>query len=849
MRFLILLVSLLQVQFLFAAESPVEAGRRVAAELFRASSDNQPIELTDVVLSSEGADTLAYVYQNPYGKGFAVVTADALNPEALAYSTENDFNKADIQWMVQSLSEARKNMPQTALRSLSTEDFPPIAPLLMDIAWNQSPLYNDKCPVDSATNTRTYAGCVPTAFGQLLRYWEYPSCGKGVVSTEFQGKTYSADLSAFPLDYASMPSTLENASDEEIDAVSTLLYHCGLSVNAMYGTEATGSSLLYLFSSAQTNFSYKADSLIMQGIDEAAIYNDLKEGRPVAAAADAEIGHAFVVDGYDKNHFFHVNFGWGGQSNGYYRLDYLNAYNWKSDVYRSGFSWVKGLCPDVTGEVKVSGARLLDDSVSLLIGERYVAPVKIIPAYASDRQLKWSSDNTAVATVSEFGEVTALKNGRATITVTTNDGGFVDRLVVAVDEKKYEDPCYVLVHSTDEIVDYDKIIIVQKQNSVALSDSVSADSIDFIYGKKVTISGDTVRLRPYCGVEPFLLIKKTYETWFLQDEKGAYISADDANQLAYVKDLNAWRIEIDGQSHAKIIQEGNTLSISYDGGRFVSTNGQTTEGQSVYIYKMLRNDGKLLFRALAEEGGFVSSNVNGYYAANGEIQVTAYSKDHYLFDGWSDGVKTPERTIILTSDTVITARFVRNVNDTIPLDEFRELYILGNIEGVDWSEVAPGAMKRIGKNLFEGVFAFTEDISYFAFCTKYGDWDVVNNTRWAGADNDLISPSAPGKMVNGGDGSCFTIKKGTYLVSVDMDAKTCKVKKPSDASCDVVQSDSNVQWFGNRLVVSNPSRQCVSIYSSTGALIYRAYGDCEYTFDEKGAYLVQIGKEALKVLR
>lgn len=44
-------------------------------------------------------------------------------------------------------------------------------------------------------------------------------------------------------------------------------------------------------------------------------------------------------------------------------------------------------------------------------------------------------------------------------------------------------------------------------------------------------------------------------------------------------------------------------------------------------------------------------------------------------------------------------------------------------------------------------------------------------------------------------------------------------------------------------------QQNLSIYSSTGALIYRAYGDCEYTFDEKGVYLVQIGKEALKVLR
>jgi hypothetical protein len=35
--------------------------------------------------------------------------------------------------------------------------------------------------------------------------------------------------------------------------------------------------------------------------------------------------HAFVCDGYDQNDRFHINWGWGGSSNGYYSLDTMNA--------------------------------------------------------------------------------------------------------------------------------------------------------------------------------------------------------------------------------------------------------------------------------------------------------------------------------------------------------------------------------------------------------------------------------------------------------------------------------------------------------------------------------------------
>lgn len=114
--------------------------------------------------------------------------------------------------------------------------------------------------------------------------------------------------------------------------------------------------------------------------------------------------------------------------------------------------------------------------------------------------------------------------------------------------------------------------------------------------------------------------------------------------------------------------------------------------------------------------------------------------------------------------------------DTISSIFIEELYVMGDIQNVGWNQFAPSALTKVGKNVFEGIYTFSEDTSYFAFCTDFGDWDAVNNSRWAGANNDFVSPDHKGAVVRGGDGSCFTIAKGTYRVTVNMDSLICRVE-------------------------------------------------------------------------
>jgi len=58
----------------------------------------------------------------------------------------------------------------------------------------------------------------------------------------------------------------------------------------------------------------------------------------------------------------------------------------------------------------------------------------VSPASATDKNVAWSSSDTAVATVSSSGLVTGVAAGTATITVTTNDGGFTAACAVTVEQ-------------------------------------------------------------------------------------------------------------------------------------------------------------------------------------------------------------------------------------------------------------------------------------------------------------------------------------------------------------------------------------------------------------------------------
>ena len=73
---------------------------------------------------------------------------------------------------------------------------------------------------------------------------------------------------------------------------------------------------------------------------------------------------------------------------------------------------------------KVNSVSLESEGVILEgIGQTVELKATVLPASASDKSIKWSSSDATVASVDAAGTVTARKAGKATITVTTVDGG------------------------------------------------------------------------------------------------------------------------------------------------------------------------------------------------------------------------------------------------------------------------------------------------------------------------------------------------------------------------------------------------------------------------------------------
>jgi hypothetical protein len=223
--------------------------------------------------------------------------------------------------------------PGDALREGSTVD------PLIKAKWDQSPHYNALAPFDNQANQRTVAGCVATAMAMVLHYWKYPANGTGFYSYNHQKYgTLSANFGATSYDYNSMPNVVNSPNN----AVATLMYHCGISVKMDFGIAATGGSSAYLIydkspitecseHAFKTYFGFKQSSkgeardnyTQSQWIN--LLKTELDASRPILYGGIGQGGgHAFICDGYDNNNFFHMNWGWSGNFDGYFTVNALN---------------------------------------------------------------------------------------------------------------------------------------------------------------------------------------------------------------------------------------------------------------------------------------------------------------------------------------------------------------------------------------------------------------------------------------------------------------------------------------------------------------------------------------------
>ena len=86
--------------------------------------------------------------------------------------------------------------------------------------------------------------------------------------------------------------------------------------------------------------------------------------------------------------------------------------------------------------ISVTGVSLDKTSLEMVVDDKAKLTATVSPSDATNKNVSWRSSDESVATVTG-GEITALKPGKATITVVTEDGGFKAECAVSVKDKTH----------------------------------------------------------------------------------------------------------------------------------------------------------------------------------------------------------------------------------------------------------------------------------------------------------------------------------------------------------------------------------------------------------------------------
>lgn len=189
---------------------------------------------------------------------------------------------------------------------------------LLTTSWGQDTPFNLLMPADYGC-THALAGCVATAWAQVLNYWEWPEQGTGSHSYTWNSQTISVDFSASSYDWGHMADAPDGTVPEENAAISKLIYDVAVAAETDFGC-LDSSSEKWAHEILDLYFKYKAmtyhDRLDYDANQWFALFKnelDASPPRPVLFSIFSTAGgHEVVVDGYqtDPTDMVHINFGW-----------------------------------------------------------------------------------------------------------------------------------------------------------------------------------------------------------------------------------------------------------------------------------------------------------------------------------------------------------------------------------------------------------------------------------------------------------------------------------------------------------------------------------------------------------
>ena len=302
---------------------------------------------TAMQASPGGGETpLYYVFNRDGDSGMVIVAGDDSMRPILAYTDKGRFDEANVNpgmaWWLEAMAHATQSITEGTVNAAETRapttGGRSVAPLIQT-QWDQGGVFQLLCPDDYVHGGKSLTGCVATAMAQIMYYHKWPVAEtKDIPAYQMSNGELIAGANPVTLDWDAMQSTYtgsEAEDDPSALAVAQLMVLCGKSVKMSYSSSASGAASESVPAALKEYFDYDGAAHMVYRDEyanadwEKMIYDELAAKRPVylsgtSISGTSVVGHAFVCDGYDGEGLFHINWGWGGMSDGFFRLTLLN---------------------------------------------------------------------------------------------------------------------------------------------------------------------------------------------------------------------------------------------------------------------------------------------------------------------------------------------------------------------------------------------------------------------------------------------------------------------------------------------------------------------------------------------
>lgn len=331
--------------------------------------DKSVFSIINSLGTTDDDGTILFYVFNLQPQGYIVVSADYNLPPIIAYSFTSNFGSVDadnvllqmltadimlrlenIQIVSDDIIENRMalwnsilNGESDLLLNVNFQQWPSEELTLgdgwLDTQWHQNAPYNNFCPIDLAGGgEKSVAGCPAVAMAQIVNYHQTTKNVSFDDGDDYYHGYYNNfwidddhetyDFPSFP-ELNSYLDTLMSHYQNQIpltdDDKAAIVFACGVAAEQIYHPSGSGTSGVDQAYQAYERFDFDEIELLTE--DDPDLYDrlisNMEDGLPAHIAVVNEewtVGHNMVVDGYNTEGYYHINFGWGGPSDGWYLL-------------------------------------------------------------------------------------------------------------------------------------------------------------------------------------------------------------------------------------------------------------------------------------------------------------------------------------------------------------------------------------------------------------------------------------------------------------------------------------------------------------------------------------------------